>query len=62
MDHYQKHSNLKQNEKKSIFYNKRKRAVKESKYIYYVKKAFCGCFRIEEIHNKDNQTGLKKKE
>ena len=32
-----------------------------SKYIFYwVKKKTClGCFRIEEIRDKDNETGLK---
>ena len=31
-----------------------------SKYIYYVKKDLFGYFRIEEIRDKDNETGLKK--
>ena len=30
-----------------------------SKYIYWVKKDLFGCFRIEEIRDKDNATGLK---
>ena len=31
-----------------------------SKYIYWVKKKTClGCFRIEEIRDKHNETGLK---
>ena len=31
-----------------------------SKYIYWVKKKTClGSFRIEEIRDKDNETGLK---
>ena len=31
-----------------------------SKYIFYwVKKDLFGCFRIEEIVTKDNETGLK---
>ena len=30
-----------------------------SKYIYWVKKDLFGCFRIEEIRDKDNDTGLK---
>ena len=30
-----------------------------SKYIYWVKKDLFGCFRIEEIRDKDNETGLK---
>ena len=31
-----------------------------SKYIYWVKKKdLFGCFRIEEIRDKDNETGLK---
>ena len=31
-----------------------------SKYIYWVKKRLVfGCFRIEEIRDKDNETGLK---
>ena len=31
-----------------------------SKYIYWVKKKTClGCFRIEEIRGKNNETGLK---
>ena len=31
-----------------------------SKYIYWVKKKTClGVFRIEEIREKDNETGLK---
>ena len=33
--------------------------VKDVKYIYWVKKDLFGCFRIEEIHDKDNETGLK---
>ena len=34
--------------------------VKDIKYIYWVKKDLFGCFRIEEIVKKDNETGLKK--
>ena len=30
-----------------------------SKYIYWIKKDLFGCFRIEEIRDKDNETGLK---
>ena len=30
-----------------------------SKYIYWVKKDLFGCFRIEEIRDKNNATGLK---
>ena len=30
-----------------------------SKYIYWVKKDLFGCFRIEEIRDQDNETGLK---
>ena len=30
-----------------------------SKYIYWVKKDLFGCFRIEEIRDKDNETGLR---
>ena len=30
-----------------------------SKYIYWLKKDLFGCFRIEEIRDKDNETGLK---
>ena len=30
-----------------------------SKYIYWVKKDLFGCFRIEEIRDKDNEIGLK---
>ena len=33
--------------------------VKDVKYIYWVKKDLFGCFRIEEIRDKDNETGLK---
>ena len=29
------------------------------KYIYWVKKDLFGCFRIEEIRDNDNETGLK---
>ena len=32
---------------------------KKSKYIYWVKNDLFGCFRIEEIRDKDNETGLK---
>ena len=32
---------------------------KRVKYIYWVKKDLFGCFRIEEIRDKDNETGLK---
>ena len=32
---------------------------KSDKYIYWVKKDLFGCFRIEEIRDKDNETGLK---
>ena len=30
-----------------------------SKYMYWVKKDLFGCFRIEEIRDKNNETGLK---
>ena len=34
--------------------------VKDVKYIYWVKKKdLFGCFRIEEIRDKNNETGLK---
>ena len=34
--------------------------VKKFKYIYWVKKRLVlGCFKIEEICDKDNETGLK---
>ena len=33
--------------------------VKDVKYIYWVKKDLFGCFRIEEIRDKNNETGLK---
>ena len=33
--------------------------VKDVKYIYWVKKDLFGCFRIEEIREKDNETSLK---
>ena len=36
--------------------------VKDVKYIYWVKKDLFGCFRIEEIRDKDNETGLKEGE
>ena len=32
---------------------------KSDKYIYWVKKDLFGCFRIEEIRDKDNETGWK---
>ena len=32
---------------------------KRVKYIYWVKKDLFGCFRIEKIRDKDNETGLK---
>ena len=32
---------------------------KSIKYIYWVKKDLFGCFRIEEICDKDNETGLE---
>ena len=35
--------------------------VKDVKYIYWVKKDFLGCFRIEEIRDNDNETGLKER-
>jgi len=36
--------------------------VKVSKIFIYVKKmSLFGCFRIEEIRDKDNETGLKEK-
>ena len=34
--------------------------VKESNIFYWVKKDLFGCFTIEEIRGKDNETGLKK--
>ena len=35
---------------------------KSDKYIYWVKKMTClGDFRIEEIRDKDNETGLKRR-
>ena len=36
--------------------------VKDVKYIYWVKKDLFGCFRIEEICDKGNETGLKEGE
>ena len=33
--------------------------VKDVKYIYWVKKDLFVCFRIEEIRDKDYETGLK---
>ena len=33
--------------------------VKDVTYIDWVKKDLFGCFRIEEIRDKDNETGLK---
>ena len=49
--------------KKSIYYKKQyiECVVKDVKiYIYWVKKKdLFGCFRIEEIRDKDNATGLK---
>ena len=33
-----------------------------SKYMYLVKKDLFGCFRIEEIRDKDNETGLQEGE
>ena len=37
--------------------------VKDVKYIFIgLKKDVFGCFRIEEIRNKDNETGLKEGE
>ena len=33
--------------------------VKDVKYIYWVKKDLFGCFRIEEIRDKNNELGLK---
>ena len=35
--------------------------VKDVKYIYWVKKDLFGCFRIEEIRDKDNETSLKER-
>ena len=35
--------------------------VKDVKYIYWVKKDLFGCFRIKEIREKDNETGLIEK-
>ena len=35
---------------------------KRVKYIYWVKKDLFECFRIEEIRDKDNETGLKEGE
>ena len=35
--------------------------VKDVKYIYWVKKDLFGCFRIEEIRDKDNEIGLKER-
>ena len=35
---------------------------KDVKYIYWVKNDLFGCFRIEEIRDKDNETGLKEGE
>ena len=32
------------------------------KYIYWVKKDLFGCFRIEEIRDKNNETSLKEGE
>ena len=32
---------------------------KRVKYIYWVKKDLFECFRIEEIRDKDNETGLQ---
>ena len=46
--------------KKIDIYNYRlKQCVKVSNYIYYVKKNLFGCFKIEEIRDKDNETCLK---
>ena len=47
--------------KKSIHLKNSNRVVKDVKYIFYwVKKMTClGCFRIEEIRDKDNETGLE---
>jgi len=36
--------------------------VKDIRYMYWVKKDLFGCFRIEEIRDKDNETGLKEGE
>ena len=35
--------------------------LKDVKYIDWVKKDLFGCFRIEEIRDKDNETGLKER-
>ena len=35
--------------------------IKDVKYIYWVKKDLFGCFIIEEIRGKDNETGLKER-
>ena len=45
--------------KKSRIDNSRTECVKVSKYIDWVKKDLFGCFRIEEIRDKDNEPGLK---
>ena len=33
--------------------------VKDVKYIYWVKKDLFGCFKIEQIRDNNNETGLK---
>ena len=47
--------------KKSIFKNVQQcnRVCERIKYIRWVKKDLFGCCRIEEIRDKDNDTGLK---
>ena len=37
-----------------------KQCQNDVKYIYRVKKDLFGCFRMEEIREKDNATSLKK--
>ena len=47
---------------KSRFDNSRTECVKDVKYIYWVKKKLVlGVFRIEEIRDKENETGLKER-
>ena len=40
-------------------YNSVIECCKSIKYIDWVKKDLFGCFRMEEIRDKDNETGLK---
>jgi len=47
---------------KKVDYKTVNRVCKRVKYIYWVKKDLFGCFRIEEIRDKDNATGLKEGE